>query len=317
MANGKYILYISPHIEKKNKGFHQLADIDEIPNGTTKYSSTKKDTLIKKSFENLCQLYKDNKLTVEDYKLGEGTFGAVYRYCAILSKDGKRICDYAIKIHRNCDSRQYNRIMDSIRVNNKLHAKSLAPKIYGAKKCGRVCVSLMEYVPGKTLYDIIVSQKFDINEAKRYVEAIRSIHKILPHGHGDVSPTNLIYSDNGNLQWIDPGPEDAKRPAAYDFGGLLWYMPSMLPYIDFEVASYLYQTIVDELKKVLPFNNPDMKFVNDGVWVVLDLLYYISNIHGNIHGKLHGISVKKYAADLFTITNKLKKLGGDKFTNSN
>ena len=65
------------------------------------------------------------------------------------------------------------------------------------------------------------------------------MHKIATHGHGDIHPRNVMPLGN-KFTYIEVSPEDNNRPAAYDFGTLLYYLPYIYSNINGNVCTYMY-----------------------------------------------------------------------------
>src|SRR3990170_610707 len=82
--------------------------------------------------------------------------------------------DIVIKIHHESLDK-IKRIRDST---NKISEINMAPKIYKVKECGNIHFSLMDYIPGTTLIELINTKNITSNQINDLFKNISTIHQI-------------------------------------------------------------------------------------------------------------------------------------------
>ena len=164
---------------------------------------------------------------------------------------------YVVKIHHESLDK-IKRIRDNT---NTLAEINMAPKIYEVKECGTINFTLMDYVPGKTLIELMNTKNITFNQIDDLFRDISVIHQKLKSGHGDLSPHNIIY--NGKWIFIDFLDVKDDRNPNDDYVTMLYYFlqpsPIMGQYqiinkiFDFlkKLESDRYKLIIDALKVFL------------------------------------------------------------------
>lgn len=195
--------------------------------------------------------------------LGEGSFGAVYKHC-LLSTKGESICKYAVKIQRKYSFEDtYKKLRDEQLITNKLHKYGLAPKIHKIVDCGDEFMILMDLVEGKTVAELIENGDLNKDKVNKLFECIEYMHTIAKHSHGDLNPKNIIYND-GKFTFVDISPENKDRPAYYDYGTIIAYLPNCkyIQHLSDDIINLIYSKIYDKLKDYI-YNKNEQKAWND------------------------------------------------------
>ena len=139
-------------------------------------------------------------------KLGQGTFGKVV--LGIHDLTGEKVAIKILdkeKILKNSDKKRLEReikILKIMRHNNIVHLYNIIEKptsIY----------LIMEYIPGKELFDYIVSKTHlnEIESCKFYQQIISGIEYLgkIKVAHRDIKPENLLLDKNKNIKIVDFG----------------------------------------------------------------------------------------------------------------
>ena len=164
---------------------------------------------------------------------------------------------YVIKIHHESLDK-IKRIRDST---NKISEINMAPKIYKVKECGNIHFSLMDYIAGTTLIELINTKNITSNQINDLFRNISTIHQILKSGHGDLSPHNIIY--NGKWVFIDFLDVNDTRDSNDDYVTMLYYFSQPLPIMG---QYQIINKIFDFLKKL---KSDRYKFIIDALEIFL------------------------------------------------
>lgn len=182
-------------------------------------------------------------------KLGQGSQGAVYMYCAIIQNQTK--CDYAVKVQYKCDIKT---MIEEYEINQRAYNLRLAYNIYQIKECMEVshidkiksstnksstCLMLMDLAKGDTLYTLLAKKRGELPTGvstcvliNKVFETINFLHKnkII---HGDLNPSNIFVEfvpkfDESNsfdirVKFIDFTVRPINYGYSDDFGALFYY----------------------------------------------------------------------------------------------
>ena len=158
--------------------------------------------------------YNDNPLIHRKYigqfvleeKLGQGTFGIVV--LATHQLTGEKVAVKILekeKIIQEADKTRIEReikILKNLRHNNIVH-------LYDIKETGSSLYIIMEYIPGKELFDYIVSKKrlSEIEACNFYQQIISGIEYLgkIRVVHRDLKPENLLLDNKKNIKIVDFG----------------------------------------------------------------------------------------------------------------
>ena len=158
--------------------------------------------------------YNDNPLIHRKYigqfileeKLGQGTFGIVV--LATHQLTGEKVAVKILekeKIIQEADKTRIEReikILKNLRHNNIVH-------LYDIKETPSSLYIIMEYVPGKELFDYIVSKKrlSEIEACNFYQQIISGIEYLgkIRVVHRDIKPENLLLDNKKNIKIVDFG----------------------------------------------------------------------------------------------------------------
>ena len=137
-------------------------------------------------------------------KIGEGQFGEVYR-----AFDNTLQIEVALKLsHRGVDSASD---LSSALHEARLLARVQHPnvvRVYGAEVSEGRAGIWIELVNGRTLKDILATQRFSATEAVNIgIELCRALAAVHQGGvlHGDIKAHNVIRRDNGDIALVDLG----------------------------------------------------------------------------------------------------------------
>jgi serine/threonine protein kinase len=138
-------------------------------------------------------------------RLGEGRMGIVYR-----ALDTHLDCSVAIKIlppEAVCDSGSKRRFVQEAKSASALNHPNII-HIYDIDKADGIDFIAMEYVPGKTLAQLIKHKSIKVDEALKYgvqiADALASAHAagII---HRDLKPANIMITEKGLVKVLDFG----------------------------------------------------------------------------------------------------------------
>jgi len=185
---------------------------------------------------------------------GQGANGVVYKTnvcaeCNVMPADGR---DIIFKIETSSDCGKS--VSSSVAINNKAAVRGMAPFVYEHTVCQKSCRLYMDYVPGVTM--AIVLKQMPVRDAMSVIDKmfkqIKRLHKILPHGHGDLSFQNIMYT-NGH-----PGVQDimfidfttangvySTRDSILDYLQLLYYA------ISYKIRTELYVYLMDRILRTV------------------------------------------------------------------
>jgi len=214
-----------------------------------------KKPILKKSPETLrivedivCSEYRK---IIKQKLIGEGLFAKVYLHC-ILNNKGGEVCKYVVRVQLECNEYEYKKLEKEKYITNKLNDHGLAPKIHKIIQCREreyeypICMTLMDYVPGSTLFSLMIKNKLtkkiiDITFAK-----IEELNKITIHG--DLHFKNIIYQD-GKIIFIDISRVFHDTPPYDDYVRLLFHLDHYCKeYLKHELCYYIYDKIFAILK---------------------------------------------------------------------
>ena len=157
-------------------------------------------------------------------RVGSGQFGEVYR-----AFDPSLQTEVALKLSAADAPPEYARQMIE---EARLLARVLHPnvvRVHGAELRGRRAGFWMDLIRGRTLEQILKTQRFSAPEAARVgVELCRALAAVHAGNvlHGDVKAHNVMRSDDGETVLIDFGAGRAldQHPAGFDLAGTLVYL---------------------------------------------------------------------------------------------
>jgi len=181
--------------------------------------------------------------------LGAGAYGVVYKVCSCPTCDDCKV----YKIEKDHECGDY--LEEMIRNNNAVADAGMAPRIIDHNICNGECKYTMEFVNGKQLWDVLRESVAEGDIAKRTAfidylfENISRMHKILPHGHGDLSPANIMYTNTNQVRFIDFAVNFCdynERHFVFDYCQLLWYLIG-----DVNINAQLYVYIVTKLLAII------------------------------------------------------------------
>lgn len=157
-------------------------------------------------------------------RVGSGQFGEVYR-----AFDPSLQTEVALKLSAADAPPEYARQMieEARLLARVLHANVV--RVHGAELRGRRAGFWMDLIRGRTLEQILKTQRFSAPEAARVgVELCRALAAVHAGNvlHGDVKAHNVMRSDDGETVLIDFGAGRAldQHPAGFDLAGTLVYL---------------------------------------------------------------------------------------------
>lgn len=177
-------------------------------------------------------------------KFSKGANGSLYRTteckeCEFMPKGGQEI---VFKIEKKPDCKYF--LAEAVRMNNMAAAHGLAPMIYEYSVCQKSgqCRMYMDYIPGDTLGDVLRSghTSLMLPGIQSMFDRLQGLHRVLPHGHGDLHYDNIMYTPDSPVMFIDISTGYAKykkRHFVSDYAQLLYY--TWFKYLDIPMAPKL------------------------------------------------------------------------------
>lgn len=181
--------------------------------------------------------------------LGAGAYGVVYKVCSCPTCDDCKV----YKIEKDHDCGKY--LEQMILNNNAVADAGMAPRIIDHNICNGQCKYTMEFVDGKQLWDVLRTPVAPGGLAERTAfidylfENVEKMHRILPHGHGDLSPANMMYTKTNQVTFIDFAVNFCdynERHFVFDYCQLLWYLIG-----DVNINPQLYEYIIRKLLGII------------------------------------------------------------------
>lgn len=190
----------------------------------------------------------DHYLSSEYPLVGSGVHGNVYQVC-----NGKKCYAYKSQ-HKKCDKYLLKKEKE---LSNKLNKEKLSPDMHDYLHCSQnECYQVTDYIWGRTLHHILIQEDLSNADMDSLMEHLnKSILKyksIVPSGHGDLNPANIIIESNNNIKFIDIGITPNYRPWWYDYMTLLWQILRWVIY-------QKYSTRKLRLAKWIMVNVPEVK----------------------------------------------------------
>lgn len=187
--------------------------------------------------------------------LGAGAYGVVYKVCSCPKCNDCQV--YKIEKDHDCGKH----LLQMIKNNNAVADKGMAPRILNHSICKGECKYSMEFVDGKQLWDVLkapLKTAAEVAASKEFIDYlfknVDKMHEILPHGHGDMSPANIMYTKDKKVTFIDFAVNFctySKRHWVFDYCQLLWYVIG-----DPEIHPELYVYIITKLIKIITSKYP-------------------------------------------------------------
>lgn len=148
-----------------------------------------------------------------DSKLGEGTFGAVFRaHDTLLDRP------VALKILNRDDEEATNLLLNEARAAAALNHPNLCA-VHTIDTSNGAAIIVMEFVEGRPLSEIIEEGSLSIDQSIAYG---RQIAAGMAHAHeanvihGDLKPANLMVTPDGAIKIMDFGLSQRKLPEQHD-----------------------------------------------------------------------------------------------------
>jgi eukaryotic-like serine/threonine-protein kinase len=158
-------------------------------------------------------------------KIGEGQFGEVYR-----AFDNTLQIEVALKLsHLGADSApDQSSVLHEARLLARIQHPNVV-RVYGAEVSEGRAGIWMDIVKGRTLKDILTTQRFSAAEAVNIgIELCRALAAVHQGGvlHGDIKAHNVIRRDNGDIVLVDlgAGRRLSSPPRGRDLVGTPVYM---------------------------------------------------------------------------------------------
>lgn len=191
--------------------------------------------------------------------LGAGAYGVVYKVCSCPTCTDCQV----YKIEKDHDCGKF--LEQMIENNNAVADKGMAPRILNHSICKGECKYSMEFVDGKQLWDVLkapLKTAAEVAASKKFIDYlfknVDKMHEILPHGHGDMSPANIMYTKDNKVTFIDFAVnfcKYSKRHYVFDYCQLLWYLIGD-PDINPELYVYIIQKLINIITSKYPLE-PD------------------------------------------------------------
>ena len=139
-------------------------------------------------------------------KIGEGTFGIVRKATHILT--GEKVAVKILDKKKILEHSDKTRLEREIKILKVLHHNNIV-HLYSIIQTSNSIYLIMEYIPGKELFDYIILKKrlSEIEACKFYQEIISGINYLhkLKIAHRDLKPENLLLDNNKNIKIVDFG----------------------------------------------------------------------------------------------------------------
>src|SRR3954453_20441841 len=138
-------------------------------------------------------------------KLGEGGMGVVYR--AFDTHLDRPVAIKILPADATASPERKRRSVQEAKAASALNHPNIV-HIYDVAEADGVQFISMEYVPGKTLDQLIGRKGLRLNEALKYaVQIADALAQARSAGiiHRDLKPSNVIVSENGNVKVLDFG----------------------------------------------------------------------------------------------------------------
>jgi Tol biopolymer transport system component/serine/threonine protein kinase len=151
-------------------------------------------------------------------KLGEGGMGVVWK--ALDTHLDRFVALKTLPAERLADAERKRRSVQEAKAASALNHPNIV-HIYDIAEVDGVQFISMEYVPGKTLDQLIGRKGLRLNEALKYAvqiaDALAQAHSagII---HRDLKPSNVIVSENGHVKVLDFGIAKLTEVATGEFG---------------------------------------------------------------------------------------------------
>lgn len=208
----RHVVRKSPTPRRSPKKTMNPADMFRVISPSVSPKSSKsvspkssKSVSARRSAKDLPDIFHTEKGTLCDWTpnvelFGKGASGTVYKTndckeCQFMPVGGNDII-FKIETSKNCDVG----LADMVAVNNIAAVKGFAPMIHEYKVCGtRNCRLYMDYIPGTTLTRILKAdnENLIIHVFDLLFKSLSKLHRILPHGHGDMNFQNVLYVPGG------------------------------------------------------------------------------------------------------------------------